>query len=136
MSQQESERMEDSKMVAELRNFLGSHSKLLVDGTLRAICATGIAAGVLLRVQQDKRGSMPFWARLNRLEMDLDRVNRLFPQIVNKLHEYEVHDYDDALAYLGSQEISGLDLMRKDLSKDVISLVFAVGMAEGHLVAH
>jgi len=133
---QEAGQAEDSCCIEQVKNFLDSHSTLLRDGTLRAICATGIATGILLKVQRETRGSMPFWGRLNRLEMDLERVKQLFPQILNKLHEYDFHAYDDALAYLGSHEISNLDLSRKDLSKDLVTLVFAVGMSQGYLVVH
>jgi CRISPR-associated protein Csh1 len=123
--------------IEQIKNFLNDHSKLLKDDTLRAICATGMAAGILLDVQRrSRKGSMPFWGRLNRLEMDIDRVKKLFPQIVNKLHEYGEHDYDDILAYLGGVEISNLDLSRRDLSKELISLVFAVGLSEGYLIVH
>lgn len=117
--------------------FLNDHAKLLVDGTLRAVCATGIAAGILLEVQRQERGgSMPFWGRLSRLEMDLERVKGLFPQVVNKLHEYKQHRFDSLLAFLGSEEIAKLDLNQKDLSKDLVSLVFAIGLSKGYIIAH
>jgi len=79
---------------------------------------------------------MPFWGRLNRLEIDLGRAKNLFPQILNKLHEYDEHSYDDVLAHLGAAEISNLDLSQKDLPKDIVSLVFAVGMSQGYLLVH
>ena len=121
----------------QARIFLNDHAKLLVDGTLRAVCATGIAAGILLEVQRQERGgSMPFWGRLSRLEMDLERVKGLFPQVVNKLHEYKQHRFDSLLAFLGSEEIAKLDLNQKDLSKDLVSLVFAIGLSKGYIIAH
>jgi CRISPR-associated protein Csh1 len=125
-----------SRPVSLVKNFLDAHSKLLRNGTLRAICATGIATGILLEVQRETRKSIPFWTRLNRLEMDLERVKQLFPQILNKLHEYDFHEYDEVLAYLNSQEVSNLDLGQEDLSKDLISLVFAIGMSQGYWIVH
>jgi len=136
VSSQGVQEAEKARSILQVKNFLDAHSRLLKEGTLRAVCATGIATGILLEVQRRERGSMSFWGRLNRLEMDLERVKQLFPQIVNKLHEYGFHAYDDVLAYLGSREVSNLDLGQKDLSKDLISLAFAVGMSQGYWIVH
>jgi hypothetical protein len=77
---------------------------------------------------------MPFWGRLNRLEIDLDRIKTFFPQVVTKLQQYNEHDYDQLLNFLGAEEISKLDPTAKDLQMDLISLVFAVGISEGHMI--
>lgn len=135
MSSHEVQEVGISRSVEEISNFMGAHSNLLKDGTLRAVCAIGIAAGILLEVQRQTRPSMPFWGRLNRLEMDLERTRRLFPEILNKLNQYDERRYDDVLAYLGREEISRLDLNQRNLPREVISLVFAVGMSEGHHIA-
>jgi len=128
------EEVEKSSRISQIKDFMEAHKGLLREDTLRAVCATGIATGILLEVQRErsKGRSMPFWGRLNRLEMDLERVRQLFPQIINKLHEYSEAGYDDIIAYLGSEEISRLDWSRRDLPKDVISLAFAVGIAQGY----
>lgn len=123
------------EMVDDVRRFLESHSKLLANGTLRAVCAVGISVGILLEVQRKRPGkSMPFWGRLNRLELDLDRVRALFPQVATKLQQYNEHGYDQLLSFLGAEEISKLDPTAKDLSMDLISLVFTVGISEGHMI--
>ena len=120
--------------ISQIKQFMDAHKGLFRDDTLRAVCATGIATGILLEVQRKRsRGqSMPFWGRLNRLEMDLERVRQLFPEIMSKLNQYGVSRHDNLLAYLGSAEIAKLDWSRKDLPNDVISLAFAVGMAQGY----
>ena len=121
-----------SRQVHRVKAFLDGHPALLRDETLRAVCATGIATGILLQVQFDRtRGNMPFWTRLNRLEMDLGRVRQLFPQILNKLHEYDTHTYDELLSYLGSSEVSRLGTTEV-VNKDLLSFVFAVGLSEGY----
>lgn len=123
------------EMIDDVRGFLDSHSKLLANGTLRAVCAVGVGVGILLEVQRKRPGrSMPFWGRLNRLEIDLDRIRTFFPQVVTKLQQYNEHDYDQLLNFLGAEEISKLDPAAKDLPMDLISLVFAVGISEGHMV--
>jgi len=125
----------DGEMADDVRRFLDSHSKLLANGTLRAVCAIGISVGILLEVQRKRPGkSTPFWGRLNRLEIDLDRVRTFFPQVVTKLQQYNEHDYDQLLNYLGAEEISKLDPTAKDFPMDLISLVFAVGISEGSMI--
>jgi CRISPR-associated Csh1 family protein len=124
-----------NEMVDDVRRFLDSHSKLLANGTLRAVCAVGVGVGILLEVQRKRPGrSMPFWGRLNRLEIDLDRIRTFFPQVVTKLQQYNEHDYDQLLNFLGAEEISKLDPTAEDLPMDLISLVFAVGISEGHML--
>lgn len=119
----------------EVRKFFDSHSKLLANGTLRATCAVGIAVGILLEVQRKRPGSsMPFWVRLNRLELDLDKVQSLFPQVITKLQQYREHDYDQLLSFLGAEEVSKMDPQTKDLPTNLINLVFAVGLTEGHMI--
>jgi CRISPR-associated protein Csh1 len=124
----------DSK-VADVKRFLDSHNKLLADGTLRAICAVGTAVGILLEVQRRRPGgSTPFWGRLNRLELNIEKVQPLFPQVITKLQQYGEHEYDSLLNFLGTEEVVRMDTQRKDLSNDLISLVFAVGLTEGHMI--
>jgi CRISPR-associated Csh1 family protein len=123
-------------MVNDVRKFLDSHTKLLTTGTMRAVCAIGIAVGVLLQVQRKRLGrSMPFWGRLNRLEIDLDRARSFFPQVVAKLQQYDEHGYDQLLAFLGAEEVSKLDSVAKDLPMDLVSFVFAVGLSEGYMLS-
>jgi CRISPR-associated Csh1 family protein len=124
----------DDPMVDDVRRFLNAHSKLLGNDSLRAVCAIGVSVGILLEVQRRRPGgSMPFWGRLNRLEIDLDTAQSFFPQVVTKLHQYDEHRYDQLLNYLGAEEVSKLDPTAKELPRDLVSLVFAVGLSEGHM---
>jgi CRISPR-associated Csh1 family protein len=56
--------------------FMDSHSRLLNTKNLRAICAIGIAAGVVIKAQKALLGSETFMERLNRFESDYDRIER------------------------------------------------------------
>jgi CRISPR-associated protein Csh1 len=119
----------------EALRFLDSHSKFLASGTLRAVCATGISVGILLEIQRSRPDrSMPFWSHLNRLELDLNRLRALFPQVLTKLQQYDEHRFDQLLHYLGADEISKLDISMENLNRDLVSLVFAVGLSEGHRI--
>jgi len=125
----------DNDVVNEVRKFLDSHSELLSNRTLRAVCAIGVGVGILLQVQRKRPGgSMPFWGQLNRLEIDLDRARSLFPRVIMKLQQYNEHDYDPLLNFLGAEEISKLDPTAKNIPLDLISLVFTVGISEGYMI--
>ena len=70
--------------------FLNSHQSLLYTKNLRAICAIGIAVGVIVNAQKKYlNGSDSFINRLNRLEMDYQRLRGLFPQAYPKLKHYK-----------------------------------------------
>jgi CRISPR-associated Csh1 family protein len=120
----------------EVKKFLDSHNKLLANGTLRAICAVGIAVGILLEVQRKRGGSMPFWGRLNRLELGLEKVQSLFPQVITKLQQYDEHRYDQLISFLGAEEVSKIDPRANELPTDLLNLVFTVGLTEGHMIYH
>jgi hypothetical protein len=60
--------------------FLDSHSGMLYTKELRAICAIGIAVGVIIKAQLRYMNSDSFISRLNRLEMDYIRLIDLYRQ--------------------------------------------------------
>jgi CRISPR-associated Csh1 family protein len=118
---------EKASMAAD---FLNSHQSLLYTKNLRAICAIGISVGVIINAQKRYLGSDSFISRLNRLEMDYPRLRSLFSQAYPKLKHYKAEEYDELFAYLGTSEISNLD-PKQQVQKDLMNLVFAVGMAFG-----
>jgi CRISPR-associated protein Cas8b/Csh1 subtype I-B len=122
-------------MAGEAKKFLDTHSKFLYNGTVRAVCAVGISTGILLETQKrTQNGSVPFWNHVNRLELDLNRIQSLFPQVMNKFYQYNEHKYDGILSYLGT-EIANLDPSERGLSNEFVSLVFAVGLSVGYLIS-
>jgi CRISPR-associated Csh1 family protein len=126
-------RLKDEKASSAAR-FLGSHAGILYTKNLRAICAIGIAVGVIIKVQQRFLGSDSFISRLNRLEMDYTRLLGLYPQTLIKLRHYKAYtEFDRLFTYLGSNEISNLD-PRQEIQKDLMNMVFAIGMAHGFIL--
>jgi len=118
---------EKSKVAA---GFLNLHSGILYTKNLRAICAIGMAVGIVVKAQQRYMRSDSFLSRLGRLEMDYQRLQSLFPQALIKLKHYKAEEYTDLLSYLGSSEISNLDVSHK-VPEELMNLVFAVGMCQG-----
>jgi|GEM_PF-1646858 len=118
---------EKSKAAA---GFLNSHSGILYTKNLRAICSIGLAIGIVVKAQQRYMRSDSFLSRLGRLEMDYPRLQSLFPQALLKLKHYKAEEYTDLVSYLGSSEISNLDVSQK-VPEELMNLVFAVGMCQG-----
>ena len=114
--------------------FLNSHPGILHTPNLRAICAIGIAAGVIISAQRRHLKSDSFISRLNRLEMDYTRLLGLYPQMMPKLKHYEAEEYNELFWYLGSAEISNID-EKQSVTKELMNLVFAIGMASGFTIA-
>lgn len=122
----------DDKAVAAA-TFLNLHQNILYTKNLRAICAIGIAVGVVIKAQQRYLGSDSFVSRLNRLEMDYPRLLSLFPQAFPKLKHYKAEEYNELFAYLGSNEISNLD-PKQQVQKELMNLIFSIGMAYGFTI--
>ena len=125
----------DDVKIQEIKRFIGDHQKLIFNGTLKAVFAIGVSVGILLEIQKEKleTGKSPFWNHLNRLEMDLNRVESLLPRVLNKMHQYDEHNYDMLLSYLGS-ETANLDPYEKGISSELLNLVFTIGLTEGYLI--
>lgn len=127
----------ENPLTRELLKFLNSHKKVILPGAVRAICCIGVAVGIVLVEQERAIRSKSFWGRLNRLELDFERVRRLFPQAIEKLHQYKVIEkYEDLITHMAAREVSNLDEEKsKEMSNDLASLVFTIGLGEGYLIA-
>ena len=123
-------------LVEELLRFLNEHREVIVPGAQRAICCAGVLTGIALVEQEEKIGSTSFWSRLNRLELNFERVRSLVPQTVEKLRQYRAMDkYKNLVAHILANEISQLDEKEaKRFSNDLISLMFSIGIGEGYLL--
>jgi CRISPR-associated protein Cas8b/Csh1 subtype I-B len=122
-------------LVLELLKFLDEHQKIITSGDLRAVCCAGVLAGITLEEQEENIGSTSFWSRLNRLELNLEKIISLVPQTVAKLRHYGVSDkYRNLIAHILAMEISQLDKNQKGPPEDLINLIFSIGLGEGYLL--
>ena len=120
--------------VEDVQKFINSHTNILSDGTTRAIFATGVCVGILLEVQQQLyHKAAPFWSRLNRLNLDLERLKELFPEVKSKLSMYHEKGYDTIIDYLGVNEISKIN-WSSTIPEENINFVFAVGLSYGYML--
>jgi len=56
----------------------------LSDNNSIATFGTGVCVGILFEIQTERYQKVaPFWSRLNRLDLDLDRIKEFFPQEIS-----------------------------------------------------
>jgi CRISPR-associated protein Cas8b/Csh1 subtype I-B len=126
---------EEIKHIQHIQNFMESHSNILINGNTRAIFAIGVCVGILMQVQEEKYNkTAPFWNRLNRLDMDLQRVIELMPDVKSKLAMYNERKHDTVINYLEAYEVSRIE-KSSFISKDCLNLIFSIGLAYGYLLS-
>lgn len=110
---------------SEFEHFFNTDAK-------KAIFLEGTLVQYLLNIQKFQRGSAPFRTKLRGLNLDERSVKRIFPEIINKLEEYDANYYKE-LEYLISKYMiqSGTDWK---MSNDEISFYFVLGMNLSNLL--
>jgi CRISPR-associated Csh1 family protein len=117
-----------------IQKFIDEHKEVLGENSSRAIFSVGVCVGILLEVQSQRYNkTAPFWSRLNCLNLELDRIIQLFPEVKKKLAMYDERGFDTLINYLGANEISRLNLSQ-EISKDTINFIFSLGLSLGYLI--
>ena len=81
--------------------FIESHKSLLNNQTKQGVFAAGVAVAILFNVQERKyRKTAPSWDKLSRLDLDLQKVMRLIPDVKRMLGVYKINDHDTIISYL------------------------------------
>jgi CRISPR-associated protein Cas8b/Csh1 subtype I-B len=120
--------------IEHVQKFIESHTNILTDGTRRAIFAIGVCVGILLEVQEQRYNkTAPFWNRLSRLDLDLERIIQLLPDVKSKLAMYNERGYNTVIDYLGANEVSRIDTS-SSVSNDNLNLLFSVGLSYGYML--
>jgi CRISPR-associated protein Cas8b/Csh1 subtype I-B len=120
--------------IEQIEKFLSEHTEVLADNTSIATFGVGVCVGILLEIQTERYHKVaPFWSRLNRLDLDLDRIKEFFPQVKSYLAMYGEQDYDTIINYVGINLISKLDPF-KQISTEQLNFVFSLGLSLGYLV--
>jgi CRISPR-associated protein Csh1 len=96
----------------------------------RALFLEGVLAQKLLNIQQVERGSQPFFARLNGLNINRKIFERILPEIHTKLTEYDKFYPNYRLL---SEAISSYSVACTDadwrMTDDQYSFYFTLGMS-------
>ncbi|MCC4767136.1 TIGR02556 family CRISPR-associated protein [Methanosarcina sp. DH1] len=110
---------------SEFEHFFNTDAK-------KAIFLEGTLVQYLLNIQKFQRGSAPFRTKLRGLNLDERYIKRLFPEIINKLEEYDANYYKE-LEYLISKYMIQSGNNWK-MSNDEISFYFVLGMNLSNLL--
>lgn len=120
--------------IEQVEKFLKEHHEVLSDNNSIAAFGTGVCVGILLEVQTERYKKVaPYWNRLNRLDLDVERIKEFFPQVKSYLAMYDEQEYDTIINYLGANLISKLD-SSKQIPKEQLNFVFSLGMSVGYLI--
>lgn len=120
--------------IEQIERFLAEHSEVLSDNNSIASFGTGVCVGILLEVQTERYKKVaPYWNRLNRLDLDVERIKEFFPQVKSYLAMYDEQDYDIIINYIGANLVSKLD-PSKQIPKEQLNFVFSLGMSLGYLI--
>lgn len=122
------------KEIKQIQDFIETHQEILSDHSARAIFAVGVCVGILLEVQGERYAkTAPFWSRLNRLNLDLERIQQLFPEVKSKLAMYGDARYDTIINYLGANEVSKINKSAQ-IPKESINFIFSIGLSFGYMI--
>ena len=124
------------KEIENIQKFISTHNNILTGSSERAIFGIGICTGILLEIQSKKYGkTAPFWNRINRFDLDIERIVSIFNDVKSKLVMYNEHSYDTIINYLGVNEISLLDFSSsQNISREKINFIFSIGLSYGYMV--
>jgi CRISPR-associated protein Csh1 len=110
---------------SEFENFFNTDEK-------KAIFLEGTLVQYLLNIQKFQRGSTPFRNKLRGLNLDERYVKKIYPEIINKLEEYDTNYYKELETLIAKYMIqSGTDWK---MSNDEISFYFVLGMNLSNLL--
>ena len=123
--------------VKSTKQFLDSYS-IISNDDYRGICSIGIMIGIIIKAQKEyleSKGTPPFVNKLNRLEMDMNKLISLPSEAWNRLRYYkdETENFENLFTYLTSEEIPKLNL-QSNIQRNVINLLFVIGMAYGFTI--
>ena len=110
----------------KIEKFLNDHSDILDSNVKRLVFLEGVLAQKLLNIQRsDNDGRAPFRPRLNGLKIDEKIAKRLYPEIINKLEEYDKNYYKQL------EELIAEYIVKSDfnlVSSNELSFYFTTGM--------
>lgn len=106
------------------KSFFAEHQDFFNSSIKKAIFLEGVLCQHLLDIQRVERGACPFRSRLNGMKLNQRIVEKLLPEMIEKLNQYNKNYYRKL-----EETISELFINSKfDLSNDEISYYFILGM--------
>ncbi len=115
---------------SEIERFFNDFSKVFNTSSKRAVFLEGVLTRFLLDIQSRERNSTPFRSKLRGLRLDENKIKILFPEITEKLRQYEA-PYYSWLEEMISQCFIEADDSGWNINKNEISYYFALGLNLG-----
>ncbi len=113
--------------------FIESHKSILNSETKQGVFAAGVSVAILFDVQEKKYGkTAPFWDKLSRLDLNLQKIVSLIPEVKRLLGVYKIRDHDTIINYLAVQHTIDPSV---SISKDMVSYLFTLGLSFGYMLA-
>jgi hypothetical protein len=123
-----------TKEVEHFQTFISNHANIIGQDIERAVFVVGVCVGILLEVQSQRYNKVaPFWNRLNRLDLEPDKMFSLFTEVKSKLAMYGEERFNTIINYLAVNEISRRNIISK-ISKENLNLIFSIGLSYGYLL--
>ena len=117
---------EQSKLKQKAEDFFNEFSDFFNTAAKKAVFLEGALAQFLLNIQYAEKNSQPFRARLKGLKMDKKLIEKLLPEIQNKLEEYGKNYYRELEEIISEYLVASGP--KWNLSNDEISYYFVLGM--------
>jgi len=114
----------------KMGEFFEEFSKALNTNAKKAVFLEGVLTRFLLDIQSGKRNSTPFRTKLRGLRLDEMKVKNLFPEITEKLRQYDA-PYYSWLEEMISEHFIAADNDGWKINKNEISYYFALGLNLG-----
>ncbi len=115
-----------------IENFFDDFSKAFDTNAKKAVFLEGVLTKFLLDIQSRERNSTPFRSKLRGLRLDESKIKNLFPEITEKLRQYEA-PYYSWLEEMISQYFIAADNDGWGINKNEISYYFALGLNLGRV---
>lgn len=105
--------------------FFEEHSAFFQHNAIKAVFLIGVLCQNLLSIQYVQRKATPFRKKLNGLKLSPGMIIKLYPQIIEKLEQYDSNYYKSLQEDISKLLVSD---SLESLSNDEISYYFVLGM--------
>ncbi len=126
------ENLEGGSGREKINDFFEDFPDALSNNAKKAVFLEGVLTRFLLDIQSQERNSTPFRSKLRGLRLDEVKVKNLFPEITEKLRQYEA-PYYSWLEEMISKYFIAADEEGWNINKNEISYYFALGLNLGRV---
>jgi len=119
--------------IEHTERFIENHKSVLSGETKQGVFAAGISVAILLDFQERKyKKTAPFWDKLSRLDLNLQKVSTLITEVKRLFGVYKNRDPDTLINYLAAKYVIDRS---EPIPKDLVSYLFTLGLSFGYLLA-